>query len=58
MTNSANPITIRITAAGKELETVQQFKYLGAIVIEEGSKPEILAIAAQNSAALGKLKPI
>jgi len=32
MTNSVNPITTRITVAGKELETVQQFKYLAAII--------------------------
>jgi len=58
MTNSASPITTRITVAGKELETVQQFKYLGAIINEQGSKAEIPARAAQNSVAMGKLKSI
>jgi len=38
MTNSANPVTTRITVTGKELETVQQFKYFGAIINEQGSK--------------------
>jgi len=58
MTNSVNPITIRITVAGKELERAQQFKYLGAIINEQGSKAEILARAAQTSVAMGKLKSI
>ncbi|KAK3777844.1 hypothetical protein RRG08_038092 [Elysia crispata] len=47
MTNSAQPITTKITVSGKELETVDHFKYLGTIIIEEGSKTEILARAAQ-----------
>ena len=34
------------------------FKYLGAIVADEGSKPEILARIAQATAALAKLKTI
>ena len=35
-----------------------QFKYLGAILNEEGSKTEVLARAAQTTATLAKLKPI
>jgi len=57
MTNSVDPIAPRIMVAGKELETVQQFKYLGAIINVEGSKAEILARAAHASAALENLKP-
>ena len=58
MTNSAHPITTKITVSGKELETVDHFKYLGAIISEEGSKAEILARAAQTTAAMTKLKTI
>ena len=39
-------------------ETVQQFRYLGGIISDEGSKPEILTRAAQTMTALGKLKSI
>ncbi|KAK3849654.1 hypothetical protein Pcinc_043593 [Petrolisthes cinctipes] len=37
---------------------VQQFKYLVAIISDQGSKPEVLARAAQTLTALSKLKPI
>ena len=43
---------------GQRLETVTAFKYLGSIVTDEGSKPEVLARIAQTVAALSKLKPI
>ena len=49
MTNSSNAIRSCITAHGQELETVKQFKYLGAIINDEGSKTEILATSAQTS---------
>ena len=58
VTSSENPITTRITVAGKELETAQQLKYLGAIISEQGSKAEILARAAQTSVSMGKPKSI
>ena len=58
MTNSAQPITTKITVSGKELETVDHFKYLGAIISEVGSKTEILARAAQTAAAMARLKTI
>ena len=38
--------------------TVTSFKYLGAIVSDDGSKPEDLSRIAQATAALTKLKPI
>ena len=48
----------KITISGHELETVDKFKYLGAIISDEGSKMEILAGAVQTAAALTNLKPI
>ena len=38
--------------------TVSSFKYLGAVVSNDGSKPEVLSRIAQATAALTKLKPI
>ena len=58
MTNSMKPIERKITVSGQELETVNQFKYLGTILSEEGSKTQVLARAALTTATLAKLKPM
>ena len=58
MTNSANGIQREIKVKGQKLGTVTSFKYIGAIVADEGSKPEVLASIAQATAALTKLKQI
>ena len=58
MTNNTNGISTDIRVCGEKLETVNSFKYLGAIVTDAGSKPEILARVAQTTAALTKLKTI
>ena len=43
MTNSANGIQREIQVKGQKLGTVTSFKYLGAVVSDDGSKPEILS---------------
>ena len=43
---------------GQKLETVTSFKYLGSVVPDQGSKPEILSRIAQTTAALTRLKPV
>ena len=43
---------------GQNLETVTSFKYLGSVITDEGSKPEILSRIAQTAAALTRLKPV
>ena len=58
MTNSANGIQRDIKVKGQKLSTVTNFKYLGAVVSDDGSKPEVLSRIAQATAALTKLKPI
>ena len=58
MTNSANGIQREIKVKGQKLDTVTSFKYLGAVVSDDGSKPEVLSRIAQATAALTKLKPI
>ena len=59
MTNNTNDISTDITIDYKKLETVRSFKYLGAIISDEGSKPEVLSRIAQcYTAAVTKLKVI
>ena len=41
-----------------QIGTVTSFKYLGAVISDDGSNPEILSRFAQTTAALTKLKPI
>ena len=57
MTNNTNGIST-VIAIDKKLETVRSFKYLGAIVSDEGSKPEVLSRIVQTTAAVIKLKVI
>ena len=58
MTDSTSGISTDITIDNKKLETVRRFKYLGAILSDEGSKPEVLSRIAQTTAAVTKLKAI
>ena len=58
MTNSTNGISSNIRVNGEKLETVQSLNYVGAIVTDEGSIPEICSRIAQTTAALTKLKII
>ena len=47
-----------VVNAEEEEEAVENFKYLGAIISNEGSKPEILSRITQTTAALSRLKII
>ena len=58
MTNSANGIQREIKVKGQKLGTVTSFKYLGAVVSDDGFKLEFLLSIAQATAALTKLKPV
>ena len=58
MTNNSSGINTEIKVNGQKLETVTSFKYLGSVITDEGSKPEILSRLAQATAALTRLKPI
>ena len=58
MTNSASGIQREIKVKRQKLGTVTSFKYLGAVVSDDDSKPEVLSRIAQATAALTKLKPI
>ena len=58
MTNNPNGFQREIKIKGQRLEAVENFKYLGAIISNKGSKSEILSRIAQTTAALSKLKII
>ena len=58
MTNNPNGFQREIKIKGQRLEDVEIFKYLGAIISNEGSKPEILSRIAKTTAALSRLKII
>ena len=57
MTNNTSDINTQIKINGQKLETVPGFKYLGSVITDEGSKPEILSMIAQT-AALTRLKSV
>ena len=42
----------------QKLETVTSFKYLGSVITDEDSNPEILCRIAQTTAVLTRLKLI
>ena len=54
MTNSADGIQREIKVKGQKLSTATTFKYLGEVVIDDGSKSEVLLMIAQVTAALTK----
>ena len=58
MTNNPNGFQREIKIKGQRLEEVENFKYLGAIISHEGSKPKILSRIAQTTAAFSRLKII
>ena len=58
MTNNTSGINAGTKVNGHKLETVTSFKYLGSVIIDDRSKPEILSRIAQTKAALIRLKPV
>ena len=58
MRNTTRGINTEIKVNGQKLETVTSFKYLGSVITDEGSKPDILSRIALATAALARLKPV
>ena len=58
MTDNTSGINTEIKVSGQKLEIVTSFKYLGSVITDEDSKPEILFRIAQTTAALTRLKPV
>ena len=56
MKNNTSGINKEIKVNGQKLEIVTSFKYLGSVVSEEGSKPEILSRITQTTAELTGFK--
>ena len=51
-------IATEIKVNGQKLETLTSFKYVGSVITDEGSKPEMLSRIAQTTAALTRMKPV
>ena len=58
VTNNTSGINTEIKVKGQKLETVTSFKYLGSVITDGSSKPQILSRIAQTTAALTRLKPV
>ena len=58
MINNTSGTITEIKVNGQKLEATTSFKYLGSVISDEGSKPEILPRIAQTTAALTKLNPV
>ena len=58
MSNNTSDINTENNVNGQKLEAVTSFKYLGSVITDEGSNPEILSRIAQTTAALTRLKPV
>ena len=58
MTNIPNGVQRDIKIKGQMLEAVENFKYMGSTISNEGCKPEILSRIAQTTTALSILKII
>ena len=57
ISNKANDIQREIKVDWQKLGTVTSFKYLGAVVTNDGSKQDIRFRIAQTTASLTKLRP-
>ena len=63
ITNNTSGINTEIKVKGQNLETVTgdwrlSSTYLGSVMTDEGSKPDILSKITQTTAALTSLKPV
>ena len=54
MTNNTSCINTEIKVNGQKLETVTSIKYLGSVITDEGSKPEILSRIVHTTAVIDK----
>ena len=57
-TNNTSGINTEIKVNGQKLGTVTSSKYLGSVITDEGSKPDMLSRMAQTTAALTRRNPV
>ena len=57
-TDNTNGINKEVKVNGQALDANTCFKYLGSVVSDEGTKPEIFSRIARTTAALTRLKPV
>ena len=51
MTNNTSGINTEIRVNGRKLKAVTSFKYPSSLITDDGSKPEMLSLIAQTTAA-------
>ena len=56
MTNNTSGINTEIKVNGQKLETATSFKYLGSVITEVGSKPEILSRIITDNSTIDKVE--
>ena len=56
MTNNTSGINTEIKGNGQKLETVTSFNYLGSLITDEGSKPEILSMDSTDNSSIDKVE--
>ena len=58
MRKNTSGINTELKVNGQKLEIVTSLKYLGSVITDGSSKPEILSRIPQTTAALTRLKPV
>ena len=56
MTNNTSGINTEIKVIGQKLETVTGFMYLGSVITDEGSKPEIHSKKITSNCSINKVE--
>ena len=56
MTNNTSSINTEIKVNGQKLVTVTNFKYLGSVITDEGSKPEIHSKKITSNCSINKVE--
>ncbi|XP_072018295.1 uncharacterized protein [Amphiura filiformis] len=58
MTKNPTGISETVEISDQRLGKVTSFKYLDVIILDKGSKPEVISKIAQTTSAMAKLKPL